>query len=222
MRIEGRPVTVRTDPDTPGCGSRKGVAVSDSTEQVFDRLWLDHAPAVLRYARRHVRPDEVEDVVAETFVVAWRRLDEVPPYGLPWLLGVARNTSANTRRGRRRQEALSDRIAADLGEGPAWPEAGSDDAVTAALHRLSDADRELLTLIAWDGLSHAQAAEALGCSRGALKVRLHRARSRFAALLGQGTAGSPAVAPGPTSSPQPSPPGGAALRTAPRHWSATP
>src|SRR3954451_24137686 len=118
MRIEGRPVTVRTDPDTPGCGSRKGVAVSDSTEQVFDRLWLEHAPAVLRYARRHVLPDEVEDVVAETFVVAWRRLDEVPPYGLPWLLGVARHVSANVPRGRRREEALAGRVPPRPAHGP--------------------------------------------------------------------------------------------------------
>lgn len=130
--------------------------MSDRPEERFDQLWKDHAPAVLRYGRRHVLPDEVEDVVAETFVVAWRRLDEVPSYGLPWLLGVARNISANTRRGRRRQEALSDRIAAEL-DRPAWPEAGGDDAVTAALHRLSDADRELLTLIAWDGLTQAEA-----------------------------------------------------------------
>ena len=184
--------------------------MTDRADQRFDRLWQDHAPAVVRYARRHVLSDEVEDVVAETFVVAWRRLDEVPPYGLPWLLGVARHISANVRRGRRRQEALSDRIAADLDDGPAWPEAGGDDAVTAALHRLSDADRELLTLIAWDGLSHAEAAEALGCSRGALKVRLHRARSRFAALLGQGTADPLSVALAPTSCPLTDSPGGAA------------
>jgi len=167
--------------------------VSDRPEERFDRLWAEHAPAVVRYARRHVLPDEVEDVVAETFIVAWRRLDEVPPYGLPWLLGVARNISANVRRSRRRQEALSDRIASDLDDGPSWPEADDDgDTVTTALHRLSDADRELLTLIAWDGLSHEEAAEALGCSRGALKVRLHRARQRFAALLGQGSAEPPA------------------------------
>lgn len=90
--------------------------MSDRPEQRFDQLWKDHAPAVVRYARRHVLPDEVEDVVAETFVVAWRRLEEVPPFGLPWLLGVARNVAANARRSRRRQEALSGRIAADLDE----------------------------------------------------------------------------------------------------------
>jgi RNA polymerase sigma-70 factor (ECF subfamily) len=185
------------------------VPVNDRPEQRFDQLWRDHAAAVVRYARRHVLPDEVEDVVAEAFVVAWRRLDEIPPYGLPWLLGVARNVSANIRRGRRRQEALSDRLASEAEE-PVWPEADRDDAVTAALHHLSDADRELLTVLAWDGLSQAEAAEALGCSRGALKVRLHRARSRFAALLDQATADPPPVLRPPTSCPQPSHSGGAA------------
>jgi RNA polymerase sigma-70 factor (ECF subfamily) len=172
--------------------------VDDRPEQRFDQLWQDHALAVVRYARRRVLPDEVEDVVAETFVVAWRRLNEVPPYGLPWLLGVARNVSANTRRSRRRREALSERIAAELDDVPAWPAVDGDDTVTAALHRLSDADRELLTLIAWEGLGHAEVAEALGCSRGALKVRLSRARHRFAALLGAGApdpAGTVAVLP---------------------------
>ena len=182
--------------------------MSDRPEQRFDRLWQDHAPSVVRYARRHVLPDEVEDVVAETFVVAWRRLDEVPSFGLPWLLGVARHVSANVRRSRRRQEALSGRIASDLDDEAVWPETDGDDPVTAALHRLSDADRELLTLIAWDGLSHEEAAEALGCSRSALKVRLHRARSRFAALLGQGAPDPPPARP--TSPLQPSSPGGAA------------
>jgi RNA polymerase sigma-70 factor, ECF subfamily len=183
--------------------------VSDRPEERFDRLWREHAAAVVRYARRHVLPDEVEDVVAETFLVAWRRLDEVPAFGLPWLLGVARNTSANARRSRRRQSALADRLLGDLDDEPTWPGTGADDAVTAALHRLSDADRELLTLIAWDGLSHEEAAEALGCSRGALKVRLHRARSRFTALLGQGTADPPG-GPIPLSVPQASSSGGAA------------
>ncbi|WP_299955872.1 RNA polymerase sigma factor [uncultured Modestobacter sp.] len=162
--------------------------MGEPAEQRFEQLWTDHAQAVVRYARRHVLPDDVEDVVAETFVVAWRRLDEVPAFGLPWLLGVARGVSANARRARRRRDALTERISAQPAEDPAWPVAGPDDEVTAALHRLSDADRELLTLLAWDGLSHEEAAEALGCTRGALKVRLHRTRRRFAALLGEHTA----------------------------------
>jgi len=171
--------------------------VSESAEQRFDQLWTDHAPAVVRYARRHVHPDDVEDVVAETFVVAWRRLDEVPAFGLPWLLGVARHVSANVRRGHRRRDALAAKVGTEPADDPVWPVAGHDDAVTAALHQLSDADRELLTLITWDGLSHEEAAQALDCSRGALKVRLHRARRRLAALL-DGSPSAVAVLPFPT------------------------
>ena len=161
--------------------------VTEPGDKRFDQMWADHAAAVVRYARAHVLPDDVEDVVAETFVVAWRRLGEVPEFGLPWLLGVARGVSANARRSRRRQGALHDRLIA-LGEGQvhgppedSWPLL-EDDRTVAALRALSDADRELLTLLAWDGLSQAEAAEAMGCSRGALKVRLHRARRRFAQL----------------------------------------
>ena len=161
--------------------------MTEPGEARFDRLWADHAAAVVRYARRHVLPDDVEDVLAETFVVAWRRLDEIPESGLPWLLGVARGVSANVRRSRRRQGALHERLVA-VGEGEepglvdTWPLL-QDGPTLAALHALSDADRELLTLLAWDGLTQEEAAEALGCSRGALKVRLHRARRRFAQLV---------------------------------------
>lgn len=163
--------------------------MAEDDEARFDRLWADHAAAVVRYARAHVQPDDVEDVVAETFVVAWRRLAEVPDFGLPWLLGVARGVSANARRAHRRRGALHDRLVS-LGEGrtvdpheDTWPLLESDDETVAALRALPDADRELLTLLAWDGLTHAEAAQALGCSRGALKVRLHRARRRLTQLV---------------------------------------
>lgn len=159
--------------------------VTEPGETRFDQLWADHAVAVVRYARAHVLPDDVEDVVAETFVVAWRRLEEVPEFGLPWLLGVARGISANARRARRRQGALHDRLVVlrETGQEPEdpWPLSG-DSTTIAALQALPDADRELLTLLAWDGLSQEEAAVALGCSRGALKVRLHRARRRFTQL----------------------------------------
>jgi RNA polymerase sigma-70 factor, ECF subfamily len=165
-------------------------------EERFDDLWRDHAQAVLRYTRRRVMPADVDDVVAETFVVAWRRLDEVPEQALPWLLGVARGVSANALRSARRRDALADRVAATGEHDPRRTAPGTagaadtdidtdtDGAAVAALRGMSDLDRELLTLIAWDGLSHAEAATALGCSPGALKVRLHRARKRFASLLG--------------------------------------
>ncbi|MCO8271077.1 hypothetical protein M1L60_10780 [Actinoplanes sp. TRM 88003] len=69
-------------------------------EEHFNRLWLEHAPAVLRYARRRVDDEQADEVVAETFVVAWRRLAEIPAAELPWLFGVARRVSANVRRSR--------------------------------------------------------------------------------------------------------------------------
>jgi len=160
------------------------VAQSSPPEERFNRLWREHAAAVLRYARRRVAEEQADEVVAETFVVAWRRLDEIPSPALPWLFGVARRVSANIRRADRRRDALHDRIA---GRAP-WgtPDgAGADGAapVTTALAHLSDDDRELLMLLAWDGLTRPEAAAALGCSRGTLAVRLHRARHRLKAVM---------------------------------------
>jgi RNA polymerase sigma-70 factor, ECF subfamily len=150
----------------------------------FDRLWREYAPAVMRYARRRVPPDEVDEVVAETFVVAWRRLDAAPDHALPWLLGVARNVSANMRRSRRRREALHGRLASQSSDIATTDSSDSlSPPVASALARLRPDDRELLTLLAWDGLDRDGAAQALGCTRAALAVRLHRARRRFASAL---------------------------------------
>lgn len=93
----------------------EGVRVNEdqqSAEQRLDALWREYAPAVVRYAQRRVLPAEVDEVVAETFLVAWRRLEAVPDYPLPWLLGVARGVSANVRRTARRRDALTDRLLA--------------------------------------------------------------------------------------------------------------
>jgi len=150
-----------------------------------DALWRAHAPAVVRYARRRVPPDEVDEVVAETFVVAWRRIGEVPDAPLPWLLGVCRGVSANIRRASRRREALQDRFAAAQPTDPAPRTAslGLSGSVADALAQLDPDDRELLTLVAWDRLSRQDAATAIGCSPGTLAVRLHRARRRLRAEL---------------------------------------
>lgn len=155
--------------------------VSRRDEQDFEALWRDHAAAVVRYARRRVLPGEVDEVVAETFLVAWRRLDEVPEPALPWLLGVARGVSANVLRSARRRDALTERLAIQPVRAPLLHADGSQ--VAAALARLGERDRELLTLLAWDGLDAAQAAESLGVSRATFAVRLHRARRRLRAAL---------------------------------------
>ena len=157
-------------------------------EERLDELWRAYAPAVVRYARRRVLPAEVDEVVAETFVVAWRRLDDVPEHALPWLLGVARGVSANVRRTARRRDALTDRLIAQVpsAEAAELPTDGGLSAeVMTALEALRPEDRELLTLLAWDGLTREEAARALDVSRATLAVRLHRVRRRMAALLAE-------------------------------------
>lgn len=84
--------------------------MTGSVDARLDALWVEYAPAVVRYARRRVLDADVDEVVAETFLVAWRRIDDVPAYPLPWLLGVARGVSANSRRAARRRDALADRL----------------------------------------------------------------------------------------------------------------
>lgn len=144
----------------------------------FEAIYRRHVDAVHAYARRRAAADVAEEVVAETFLVCWRRLDRVPENELPWLYGVARKALANQRRAlRRRQEAER-------------PLAAEDDATVApdlrlrdALAQLSSRDRELLALVAWEGLTLAEAAVALGCSHVACRVRFHRAKRRLARLL---------------------------------------
>lgn len=153
----------------------------------LEALYRAHAAAVHAYARRRVDdPAAAEDIVAETFLIAWRRLERVPLADpLPWLYATARNVVANHRRGEDRRSALHARM---LSERPAEGAADDHAAQAAAqllraLATLRPADRETLLLIAWEGLSPERVAAALGCSRPALRARLHRARRRLAVAL---------------------------------------
>lgn len=147
----------------------------------FERIFQAHRRAVASYARRRGGPGVVDDVVAETFLVAWRRFDEIPGDALPWLYGVARGVLANQRRAGNRQDSLEQRLAAQ----PPRPSVDPADAVgekqvyRAALAQLPDLYREALMLVAWEGLDGRRAARAAGCSRAAFEVRLHRARRRL-------------------------------------------
>ena len=149
-------------------------------EDMFRRNYVD----VRGYALRRTSPDAAQDVVAETFLVAWRRFEDVPEDALPWLFGVARRVLANQRRSAGRSAALTDRLGATAADAGSHEEGvGEADALRSALARLSEQDREALMLVAWHGLSGARAARAAGCSRSAFGVRLHRARRRLAAQL---------------------------------------
>jgi RNA polymerase sigma-70 factor, ECF subfamily len=151
-------------------------------EERFRLLYEEHVEAVRRYALRR-EPALADDVVSETFLVAWRRLDDVPATALPWLIGVARNVRLNLRRGARRQAAVAGRLASEAPADASVAAPGEARAIQAALATLPERDREILLLAVWDDLDRSQIAESLGCSKANVSVRLHRARRRFAAAL---------------------------------------
>ena len=154
-------------------GSR-GVSLEDAFRDLFGRYY----GAVFGYATRRLGRDEAADATAEVFAVVWRKIRSVPdgPEALPWLYGVARRIVANQQRSRRRRERLDARSFAEP-ERRTEPDMGLGEALAA----LRPGDREVLMLAAWEGLDPAGLARALGCSRNAAAVRLHRARARLEA-----------------------------------------
>ena len=161
-------------------------AGSGDQHAAFRRLFEDAYRPLLAYSlRRTESAADAEEIVAETLLIAWRRRDELPlgAGSIPWLYGVARRVIANQRRGQQRRGRL-ERMLAPLMRSSQDPEltvqlADATRAVVAASRRLPDADREVLRLAAWEGLSHAQIAISLGCSENAAALRLHRARQRL-------------------------------------------
>jgi RNA polymerase sigma-70 factor (ECF subfamily) len=149
----------------------------------FELLYARHAPAVKAYVLRRARSTLADDLVAEVFTVCWRRFDEIPPDPLPWLLGVARRVLSTQRRAERRTSALHERLAQDGSPEPQCPADPAARTLGGALERLAERDRELLLLIAWEGLSPSQAATVLGIRPATARVRLHRARRRLAHAL---------------------------------------
>ncbi|MEA2332246.1 MAG: hypothetical protein QOH58_2384 [Thermoleophilaceae bacterium] len=154
----------------------------------FGLLFDAHRRAVLGYALRRLDdPQDAADTVAETFLVAWRRLDDVPRGGdaRPWLLGVARRVLANQRRSVRRHVGLADRLRHELGTQVVTVRdpSATDLVVRRALAALSEDDREVLLLAGWEGLSPAEIGVAVGVSGVTARSRLHRARRRLRAEL---------------------------------------
>jgi RNA polymerase sigma-70 factor, ECF subfamily len=155
----------------------------------FSALYRRHYDAVLRYALRRTDPETARDVTAETFLVAWRRLDVVPADEAsagPWLYGVARRVLANAERSQRRAESLSARLRQEPSYATACDAAGvvaENIRLTEALATLTETDQEALRLVGWEELDLDGASRAMGCSRGAMAVRLHRARRRLERAL---------------------------------------
>jgi RNA polymerase sigma-70 factor (ECF subfamily) len=137
------------------------------------------------------------EVVSETFAIAWRRLDDVPEQPLPWLLGVARNVLRDGFRAEARRASLAAELRTWIE--PAKADIGEHVAerlmVLQAMAALPEDDREILILIAWQGLTPRDAAKVLGCTAATLRVRLHRARKRLAQAVDTADGGPSLVHP---------------------------
>lgn len=154
--------------------------------QRFEALYRQHYRAIARYAHRRIEAATAEEVVAETFAIAWRRLDAVPRDPLPWLYVVARNLMSGERRADASSRDKVARIAATSSSHGSRDPADAyaeRDRVRRALMSLSEGDREALTLVAWEGMDHRAAARMCGTSRMAFTMRLSRARRRLATAL---------------------------------------
>jgi RNA polymerase sigma-70 factor (ECF subfamily) len=159
--------------------------LSSDPQSRFDALYDAHFRDLVGFAlRRTQRPEDAADVVAETFLVVWRRIDAVPAADEArlWLFGVCRRVLANHERGRTRRTRLGARLRDVLGE-ETVPDLASGVASTLVLHdalaHLKPADRELLQLVAWEGLEPREAAVVLGVPARTVRTRLSRARTRL-------------------------------------------
>lgn len=149
-------------------------------EAAFRQLYDEHFSAIAAYVARRVSTDQT-DVIAEVFTVAWRRLDQLPesPEDRLWLFAVARHAVARQARSQRRRWLLGARLAAQPAGPAATESAALPDLVRLAVERLGPAERELVRLVYWEGLTHREAATVLGCSENAVALRLRRARERL-------------------------------------------
>ena len=153
--------------------------------RTVEDLYRAHARHVLAYALRRADATIADDVVSEVFLVAERRLAEVPDDARPWLYGVARRVLSNQRRSDGRRAALQTALGVlARHRAPVPPPAfAADTRLLRALSALRPEDREVLMLTAWEGLDAGDASAVLGCSTAAFHTRLHRARTRLKAEL---------------------------------------
>lgn len=179
----------------------------EQREHRFRELFTAHHDAVLRFARRRTSPAHADDIAAETLLIAWRRLDDVPTRpgeALPWLYAVARHCLLNAERSDRRQNALAVRI----GDGLSLAGAGRSELdvdgiarradLAAAWRRLSPTEQEVLALALWEDLPSPQAARVLGITATAYRLRLSRARRSLRRHLDPSPSPAPATAARPT------------------------
>jgi RNA polymerase sigma-70 factor (ECF subfamily) len=154
----------------------------------FTRLFQEHSRAVMRFAlRRFSDSSTCEDVVADTFVVAWKKMQERPAHDreLPWLYGIAFRLLSNQRRSRERRERLLSRMIVEDDSGLDPDESNDFDTefIGNVLAQLKDSDRELLEFVYWEKLSYREIADIVGVSENAVGIRITRARKTLRLLL---------------------------------------
>lgn len=154
----------------------------DARASRFEHVIRPCLEPLRRYLARRADAEVAADVLGDTLLVAWRRFDDVPGEPLPWLYGVARNCLANAERGVRRRVRLAARLA-DEPDGAAEPEGSAVEDLYDALDALTDTDRELVRLWAWERLTPTEIATVVGLSPNAVSVRLTRAKQRLRELI---------------------------------------
>lgn len=165
------------------------MAAEAAAEERLSGLYQRHRLEIVAYCRRRVADESVADLVSEVFLVAWRRIGDVPEGAeLPWLYGVARNVVSNHHRGHRRRSRLMSALSAqppETGEdaGVMVLRRAEDEMVLRALATLSTMDQEVLRLRAWEELSSAEIGTALQLSPAAVDMRLTRAKRRLRRAL---------------------------------------
>lgn len=163
--------------------------LSGDAEARFAQLYAEFGVDVMAYAsRRAPGPEDAADVVAETFLVAWRRAGDVPPGpdARLWLYGIARHKLANQQRGERRRARLVERLRVEAStRTPSGWAPEPECRVLGALRQMDEQDREVLLLAGWEELAPTEIARVLGISAVAARSRLHRARRRLRKRLAE-------------------------------------
>ena len=157
-------------------------------ETRFNEVFVAYHDEIWRYAMRRCAYDDAVNIVSDTFLTAWRRIQDVPAGddARLWLYKVASHNVANQQRGERRYLRLVSRLAANESHSTAVAveNATPDHAgLRIALARLSKNDQELLRLLTWEELSHEQAATVLGITPNAVAQRARRARRNLRSKL---------------------------------------
>jgi RNA polymerase sigma factor (sigma-70 family) len=172
----------------------------------FKDLYEEHVLEVLAYCTRRLGATDAADACSETFLVAWRRFDDLPPAPktLPYLYGIANKVVSNQFRSLRRRTRLDAKLGAlgvSVAPDPAvvFLQSAHDAEVVAAVRRLKPKDREIVMLYAWEDLSRETIAELVGMTRAAVDQRMHRANQRLARILrpdlGNSSVSTPPIAP---------------------------